>query len=314
MSAQIMLSTFNGEAFLEAQLDSLLEQDFSAVDIIIRDDGSTDRTPQILLGYSTIHRNIHVSLGRNIGYVKSFFTLLAQASPDADFFAFCDQDDIWMSDKVSCAVEFLQERPSTIPLAVCGGATIVNSELGELGQLPPPRKPLSFLNALVECPLLGCTLVINRATRELLLRAVPERAYSHDWWVYLLVSAFGEILYDPRPRLLYRQHPANYFGSCPQLSLRRPFQCSTLLLRQWQQSLLRFLRQGSQQMVMQQAREFHHIYRCLLPSNCLRELEHFLGSQDSLLSRIDYAWRGSAHRHSAFSTLIMKLLVAAKRL
>jgi glycosyltransferase involved in cell wall biosynthesis len=78
MSVQIMLSTFNGDAFLGAQLDSLLEQDFPALEIIIRDDGSTDCTPQILLGYAAIHRNIHVSLGRNIGYVKSFFTLLAQ--------------------------------------------------------------------------------------------------------------------------------------------------------------------------------------------------------------------------------------------
>lgn len=314
MSVQIMLSTFNGEAFLEAQLDSLLEQDFPAVDIIIRDDGSTDRTPQILLGYAAAHRNIHVSLGRNIGYVKSFFTLLAQASPAADFYAFCDQDDIWIPDKLTRAVELLQERPSAVPLAVCGGATIVNSELGELGQLPPPRKPFSFANALVDCPVLGCTLVLNRATRELLLRVLPERAYSHDWWVYLLVSAFGEILYDPRPSLLYRQHQANYFGSCPQPSLKRPFQSSALLLRQWQQSLLRFLKQGSQQMVMRQAREFHHIYRCLLPSNCLRELEHFLGSQNSLLSKLNYAWRGSAHRQSVFSTLTMKLLVVAKRL
>lgn len=315
MSAQILLSTYNGEAFLEAQLDSLLQQDFPSVDILIRDDGSTDGTQTILQRYSASHQNIHVELGNNVGYVSSFFQLLAQSSATARCFAFCDQDDLWNPDKISRAVEVIECRPPQRPIAVCTAVTLVNADLTELGGREEPQRPLLLANALVECPVLGCTLTINPAVRTLLLKATPERAYSHDWWIYLLVSAFGEMVYDPHPSLRYRQHANNRFGAPPSLlNQTPPLQALTLTVRQWQQSLHRFLHDGASQPVMQQVSEFERLYQDALPTAASEELTAFLDSQTSLWHRLTYALRGSAHRQSALNTLIMKLLLVSQRL
>ena len=145
---QVLLSTYNGEKYLKEQLDSLLAQDYPNIDILIRDDGSKDSTKQILTGYEN-HKNIRVIYGSNIGITASFLELLKISDPEAEFLAFCDQDDVWLKDKISRAVAALQKHPSDIPLMYCSRLTIVDESLRIIGYSKLPRKGLSFNNAPV---------------------------------------------------------------------------------------------------------------------------------------------------------------------
>lgn len=315
MTIQILLSTYNGAAYLKPQLDSLLAQDYPALEILVRDDGSSDETMRILRDYAAVHPNIKIIPGENIGFVQSFLKLVTLTSSTVDFFAFSDQDDIWHRDKISRGIEVISSKSSTAPILYSACATVVDTKLTPLGRTPVPRRNLSFYNALVECPLRGCTLLFNQATRQLLLSQLPHKAYAHDWWIYLVVSAFGEVLYDQRSTMLYRQHGKNVFGVAPtDVNRQGRAQALTLAANQFQRRIHRFLTEGQQQRVMAQAREFQHIYQPLLSSKYQKSLEEFLDSHNSLIKRMKCAISSKFYRQSISDTMILKLLIACNRL
>jgi glycosyltransferase involved in cell wall biosynthesis len=133
LKVKVLLSTYNGARFLREQLDSLLAQSYKDVFIDIRDDGSTDDTCRILQEYSGKHPNIHVVYGGNIGVIESFFILLREAGENHDFLAFCDQDDIWLPDKIHNAVNAMTGEDNRKPLLYCSRYEFVNEEMKPLG-------------------------------------------------------------------------------------------------------------------------------------------------------------------------------------
>ncbi len=209
MTVQVLLSTYNGTTYLRPLLESLLAQDYPEVEILIRDDGSSDRTLDLLQDYASSFSKITVTSGANLGPARSFFQLLGRSSSAADYLAFCDQDDVWLKDKVSRAVEFLRRGPQEIPALYCSRVAIVNENLQLIRYSDIPKKSLSFRHALVECFVWGCTIVINQAARQLLLRRFPRDVCMHDGWMYLFFSAFGTVLYDDESRILHRRHAGN---------------------------------------------------------------------------------------------------------
>jgi glycosyltransferase involved in cell wall biosynthesis len=209
--------------------------------------------------------------------VQSFAALLARA--DADFVAFCDQDDVWLPDKVSRAVARL-ERASG-PALYCARLAIVDERLEPRGLSPVPQRGLSFANALVESQAAGCTIVLNRAARAL-LREFPAEVVSHDWWAYLVVSAFGETLYDERPAILFRKHSGQAFG------------IGTGTLDTWRMKLGQARRPGA----LKQVRAFRGEFGTRLGGEERRILERFLGAQEGLGSRLRYAVRPDVYRQS----------------
>lgn len=111
----ILMSTYNGEKYIEEQLESLLNQTYSDIKIFIRDDGSKDRTKEIIKQFLQKSKNIFLIEGENIGFINSFFELL-NISDTADYYAYCDQDDVWMEDKIERAVKFLEKSDSNKPV------------------------------------------------------------------------------------------------------------------------------------------------------------------------------------------------------
>jgi glycosyltransferase involved in cell wall biosynthesis len=299
---QILLSTYNGAEFLKPLMASLLAQEHPEVEILVRDDGSQDRSVEILRDCARAHPRVRVIGGANLGFFHSFWTLLQAASPAADYYAFCDQDDVWRPDKVSRAVAALRRYPSDTPLLYCTRLAIVDRNLKLLGYSPLPRKGLSFRNALVECAVWGCTVLFNHAARHLLLRGWPQQAYSHDWWSYLVLAAFGQIHYEAEPSLLYRQHPSNVFGAPV-----GPFHA-------FRTSVVRFVRQGKFRPVLSQAEEFQRIYGCTLPPSHRAVLERLLESRGRFADRLRYARTCDVYRHSPRDHGILKLLLALNRL
>jgi len=304
MSVQVLLSTFQGAPYLRAQMDSLLAQDYPDVEILARDDGSSDQTLGILREFSAAHPTVSVVAGENLGYAQSFLTLLTRSSPAAAYVAFCDQDDVWQPDKISRAVGFLGSRgEASTPTLYCSRLSVVDHNLAPLRHSELPRKALSFRNALVECPMSGCTIVLNQAARQLLLRELPRRSCGHDWWAYLVVSAFGNVVQDRESRILYRKHTTNVVGI--------PFGA----WERWGIKVRRFVKTGKLQTVVKQAEEFRRIYEPLLSAERRQVLSRFLdASRQSLWHRIRYAACCDVYRQSTLDHLVLKALIASRRL
>lgn len=209
LTIQILLSTYNGEKYLTQQLDSLLGQDYPGFNILIRDDGSSDETCKILAAYQTKHPNIKVTYGENIGVTKSYFELVKSA--DGDFYALCDQDDIWLPSKLSRAVSKIQTLSNPPSGLYCSALQFVDNNLQPIGQTAPPLYRC-LENAVMENIATGCTVVFGEDLRRLFLQADPEKMHMHDWWLYLLAAAFGEVVFDPKSSILYRRHDETVTG------------------------------------------------------------------------------------------------------
>lgn len=216
----ILLATYNGARFLPEQLDSLFAQTFQDFRITALDDASTDGTRQVLEQYARQHpyRLQVQSAPEHTGNPSlNFFQLLAAST--GDYVMFCDQDDVWLPDKVHLSLaemHRLEGRNPERPLLIHTDLSVVSEDLRELSSsfmryqhLDPARHALPHL--IVQNNVTGCTMLINRALRERL--RVPEPVYMHDWWIALTASALGEVGFLPQPTVLYRQHQRNVIGA-----------------------------------------------------------------------------------------------------
>lgn len=208
----ILLSTYNAERYLREQLDSLLAQTCQPDEILIRDDGSKDGTIEILEEYSKKAENVTYYMGENLGAKDSFLDLVKHAKDrDFAFCGFCDQDDYWKPEKIERAVKMLQQEGEG-PVLYCGKTQLVDADLNPLPEQIHRRVRPSFYNALVENVVTGCTTLLNRSMYDLLLSYMPRYCIMHDWWMYLVASCLGKVVYDETPYILYRQHGDNVMG------------------------------------------------------------------------------------------------------
>lgn len=204
----VIMSTYNGEKYLKEQLDSILRQEKVSVKLLVRDDGSADRTMEIVESYK--EDDIKLIRGENKGPAMSFLTALQEA-PDADYYAFADQDDYWQKDKLSSAVRMLEKSKGA---AVYSSAYDITDE-----DLNVQQKNAGFLweytlrESLVYRAPLGCTIVMNKAMRDKVIRTLPRYTRMHDHWTILSAEALGaDILIDKEAHILYRQHAQNVVG------------------------------------------------------------------------------------------------------
>src|SRR5579862_4424704 len=216
-SIAILLCTFNGARFLPSQLASYEAQDFSDWSLFVSDDGSQDGTMALLEEFRKKHGPVKVSLrrGPQQGFVANFLSLICDPAIESDYYALSDQDDVWLPHKLSRAAAFLTKTPADAPLVYCSRTRLIDEEGSEIGLSPLFKKPLHFRNALTQSIAGGNTMVFNEAVRQALMRAGPHaNPASHDWWIYLLISAVGGVVfYDSEPTVSYRVHPRNVIGS-----------------------------------------------------------------------------------------------------
>lgn len=207
----VLLSTYNGEKYLKQQIDSILAQTEQNLFIVARDDGSTDRTLEILESYAAGGR-LRWYNGENLGPEKSFLDLLKN-SDEAVFYAFCDQDDYWHPDKIEAALHMLEAQPQEQPLLYFGKKRLVDGELRPLRQEDVYVRTVSYGCSLINGVAFGCTMVFNHAVRKLFQDFTPHAKYMHDVLLYRAVAALGRVLYDPVPHMDYRQHGGNVVGA-----------------------------------------------------------------------------------------------------
>lgn len=206
----ILMSTYNGDLFLRDQLDSLYQQAYSNIVILVRDDGSADSTIQILKDYSEHFHNLHYYEGKNLKPARSFLDLIEHA-PKADYYAFCDQDDIWMEDKLSSAISKLHDNNADLYYSSYTTADRVMKVLEKDIQKPIMT---TLGQAMVFASVTGCTMVFTERLLEFAKMYSPQKIMMHDSWLFKVALALDfKIVYDKQAHILYRQHDNNVIGN-----------------------------------------------------------------------------------------------------
>lgn len=215
-SVTVLLALYRGAAFLQAQLDSIAAQ---AVDwrlLVSDDDPGADAGAGIARHLARAHPGrVTLRAGPGQGAAANFMAMLAALPAEPGFIALSDQDDVWLADKLPRALATLQGAGGR-PALYCSRATICDAALRPLGLTPAPRHPPSFRHALVQNLVQGNTAVLNPAAAALARQAAQGagQVVLHDWWLYqLLTGAGGQVIWDPRPSVLYRQHGDNVVGA-----------------------------------------------------------------------------------------------------
>lgn len=213
----ILLCTYQGARFLPQQLDSITAQTYAGWKLWASDDGSTDGTVGILEAYRARWGGDRLSIrkGPAQGFRANFLALACDAFIEADYYAYCDQDDLWDADKLAVALQWLAAVPRETPALYCARTRLIDADNRTIGLSALFSRPFAFANALVQSGAGGNTMVFNAAARALLVEAGADVAVqTHDWWTYMLVSGCGgRVYYDYTPRVGYRQHGSNLVGS-----------------------------------------------------------------------------------------------------
>jgi glycosyltransferase involved in cell wall biosynthesis len=223
----VLLSTFNGSAYLDSQLASLSAQTYDNWRLYWRHDGSDDATTPILTEFgNTVGEDRSIRIlepTEQIGPAASFMALLRAVVPlleETDTVAFMDQDDVWLPQKLSRALTALSTA-GTRPALYCARLTVVDSLLRCLGETKIAPHKCGFPASLTQNIAVGCTIMLNRRAAELIATSVRPHLSMHDWWCYIVVTAAdGSILIDDAPVALYRQHGNNAIG-VPLSTVRR---------------------------------------------------------------------------------------------
>ena len=209
----VLMSTYNGEKYLNEQIDSIINQkgDFE-LDLLIRDDGSTDNTRNILAKYEN-NESIYWYGGENLKPAKSFIDLILKVENKYDFFAFSDQDDFWMENKIEEAIERIKDED--LPTIYFSNAELVNSKLDPLKEkLYKTELKNDIYTTMCAANIIGCTMVFNKKMLEVIKQGgMPETVIMHDSYLSRVCMAIGgKIIYDSNAYIKYRQHQNNVLG------------------------------------------------------------------------------------------------------
>ncbi|WP_156021229.1 glycosyltransferase family 2 protein [Streptococcus ruminantium] len=216
MKVNILMSTYNGQRFLPEQIRSIQEQTYTDWELFIRDDGSSDRTREIIQDFVNQDRRIYFieeEPGENIGVIKSFHRLVNYDV--ADYYFFSDQDDIWLPDKLEVSLQKAQMYPMDKPLMVYMDLKVVDQQLEVMTESmirsQSHHANTELVQELTENTVTGGVAMINHHLAQ--MWRVTENILMHDWYLALLASAFGTLVYIDQPGELYRQHSDNVLGA-----------------------------------------------------------------------------------------------------
>jgi glycosyltransferase involved in cell wall biosynthesis len=296
----ILLSTFNGVRFLPEQLDSLLRQDYPNISIYVRDDGSTDGTVELLQEYEMRCSYITLIKGENLGVRHSFFELAYNCGNEGELYAFCDQDDVWSSSKITRSVEVIHSSSNVSMALYCSRLDIVDQELRSIKLSRVPHY-IGFKHAVVDSMVYGCSAMFGHGIKQLFLQANPDHMLMHDWWIYLIAATFGDVIYDIQPQVLYRQHGKNVSGYAKGIGWRLKF---------WIKNVVeRLLRDRRNIDFLHQAEHFINTYD--VPSEARLVVEDLLSIKNSVnfSSRIRYAFDSHLMGNDPIYNLALKLMI-----
>jgi len=301
-SVDILLSTYNGEKFLQQQIDSLLNQTCPQINIIIRDDGSTDSTIDIISRICAQDKRVRFidDTLAGMGAGKSFLELLKHS--EAPYIMFCDQDDVWKPEKVEISLHAISDQNQ--PCLAHSDLQVVDEQLNTIAESYIARSGLakepSFDSLLVQNNVTGCTVIFNDKLRSLALEMQPSFITMHDWWLALLASMYGTVLFIDKPLIMYRQHSNNVVGSrgLIQKVAKRFFSSKSFV--------------SLYSNPMNQALELHRFvsdHQAIEPvSHHVKILEKFVGYNGNILRRLKFCFESHYHKSSLGRDFMFRLM------
>lgn len=298
MKVCVLLSTYNGEKFLEEQLESIIAQEGVAVDILVRDDGSNDGTCHILDRWQDDGK-LRWYKGGNLGFALSFIDLVLKA-PEYDYYAFCDQDDVWFSDKLKRAVCKLEAIEEPIKLYCSNVEYYKNGQAyGGIHKVVPY---FDKYTCLVRNIAPGCSMVFSPALKDLIASAPPRKIIAHDFWIFQLAVLMGKVVYDFEPSMLYRQHENNQIGQ------------KTSRVEIWKRRVKNLCSDANRHDREDQAKELLWCHTAVMSEDCRSIVSKVAEYRSSLAKRFALMIDGQYSMGDITGDIYLKLRVLSSRL
>lgn len=221
---KVLLATYNGENYIEEQINSILVQVNVSVDIMVADDGSKDNTLGIIKD-----KFPHISVNKNVpstgSAANNFFKMLVETDfyEDFEYIAFSDQDDVWLEEKLYRAIEKLEQNKQDL---YCSNLTKWDMQSGKLSLLKKSFSQKKF-DYIFEGGSAGCTYVLTKSFANKLRDFIQRldvsdwQEFSHDWTVYFFARSRGYgVFIDENSYIHYRLHSNNVHGHLNKLTLK----------------------------------------------------------------------------------------------
>lgn len=304
MKVNILMSTYNGQQFLAEQIRSIQEQSYSDWTLFIRDDGSSDNTKEILKDFEHQDSRIHLidsDKSDNLGVIKSFHKLVNHDR--ADYYFFSDQDDVWLPNKLELSLKEAQNYLADLPLMVYMDLKVVNQDLEIMTESMVKSQShhanTELVQELTENTVTGGVAMINHALAEMWQET--DDILMHDWYLALLASAFGNLVFIDQPGELYRQHSDNVLGA---RTLSKRF-------KKWIRPHILFAVYWD--LIKNSQKQARHLLQMPLSQSNRELIEAFVTIMDkSMLERFRILRKYGLRKNKAFHTLVFTTLIVTK--
>ena len=304
MKVNILMSTYNGQQFLAEQIRSIQEQSYTDWTLFIRDDGSSDNTKEILKDFERQDSRIHLidsDKSDNLGVIKSFHKLVNHDR--ADYYFFSDQDDVWLPNKLELSLKEAQNYPVDRPLMVYMDLKVVNQDLEIMTESMVKSQShhanTELVQELTENTVTGGVAMINHALAE--MWQVTDDILMHDWYLALLASAFGNLVFIDQPGELYRQHSDNVLGA---RTLSKRF-------KKWIRPHILFAVYWD--LIKNSQKQASHLLQMPLSQSNRELIEAFVTIMDKpMLERFRILRKYGLRKNKSFHTLVFTTLIVTK--
>ena len=304
MKVNILMSTYNGQQFLAEQIRSIQEQSYTDWTLFIRDDGSSDNTKEILKDFEHQDSRIHLidnDKSDNLGVIKSFHKLVNHDR--ADYYFFSDQDDVWLPNKLELSLKEAQNYLADLPLMVYMDLKVVNQDLEIMTESMVKSQShhanTELVQELTENTVTGGVAMINHALAEMWQET--DDILMHDWYLALLASAFGNLVFIDQPGELYRQHSDNVLGA---RTLSKRF-------KKWIRPHILFAVYWD--LIKNSQKQARHLLQMPLSQSNRELIEAFVTIMDKpMLERFRILRKYGLKKNKAFHTLVFTTLIVTK--
>ena len=304
MKVNILMSTYNGQQFLAEQIRSIQDQSYTDWTLFIRDDGSSDNTKEILKDFERQDSRIHLidsDKSDNLGVIKSFHKLVNHDR--ADYYFFSDQDDVWLPNKLELSLKEAQNYLADLPLMIYMDLKVVNQDLEIMTESMVKSQShhanTELVQELTENTVTGGVAMINHALAEMWQET--DDILMHDWYLALLASAFGNLVFIDQPGELYRQHSDNVLGA---RTLSKRF-------KKWIRPHILFAVYWD--LIKNSQKQARHLLQMPLSQSNRELIEAFVTIMDKpMLERFRILRKYGLRKNKAFHTLVFTTLIVTK--
>lgn len=297
----IIMSTYNGERYIEEQLLSILNQTYTNIEIYIRDDCSTDGTVKIIEKYASYPKLHFIKGDKNMGYPEGFYYLMSQEI-EADYFSFSDQDDVWEPQKIERAVQSLEKLNQNIPLLYFAAYDLCDQYLNHIKVLPNINFEPSFRNSLFQCLALGYTMVMNKQAKDICATKRSIKTISKDVWIGMICSGLGEVIFDRRSCAKYRRNDGAFSVS------------DTNFLAVQKERFRKLFKDDGFKNIIKLLSEFHEVFFDKLSIERKKELELFLPQKYTIRGVLKKVFYPHRLRYSFMDELLLRFMFLIGRI